>query len=431
MRDGIFLDLYKQKIEFKGTFFEWVVVNTRFNNLKIRFDFSGSENMTFNGPEVQSIAVEPNRSMLAVSARHSAVAKAFKLMFKWSIAVLPPSIEQKNQLSLQTGNEIQNCALQLSALHLDPFADGAVRLLEEHKLHFVDASFPPNNKSISPTVDVDNVFGDVIYWKRAADFMRISRGVDGISPLDISQGALGNCWFCCALSTLAEQPASVDCIFVTKDHNPFGLYRLRLCKDGLWSDVVLDDYFPRYASRGPVFSSNRSDVLWVSLIEKAYAKVHGSYYNVRSGRPCDAMADLTGCPCEFLSFATDSDKREGSDRAEKLWETLLSCSSQRQLMSAGTAAGTGLGEDTVSACPVNPEREVGLVPGHAYSILDVKAGLGQRLLKLRNPWSTFEWGGAWSDDSDLWTEEAKAPGRCFGRRAKRVMVSFGCVWRTS
>jgi len=30
-----------------------------------------------------------------------------------------------------------------------------------------------------------------------------------------------------------------------------------------------------------------------------------------------------------------------------------------------------------------------------------------RLIKLRNPWGTGEWEGAWSDKSELWTQELR------------------------
>ena len=36
--------------------------------------------------------------------------------------------------------------------------------------------------------------------------------------------------------------------------------------------------------------------IWVLLIEKAYAKLHGGYYQLRGGFVNEALLDLTGCP---------------------------------------------------------------------------------------------------------------------------------------
>jgi calpain-15 len=50
-----------------------------------------------------------------------------------------------------------------------------------------------------------------------------------------------------------------------------------------------------------------------------------------------------------------------------------------------------------------------MVNGHAYSILDARDILDgkERLVKLRNPWGTFEWSGNYSDDSSKWTDDLK------------------------
>ena len=36
--------------------------------------------------------------------------------------------------------------------------------------------------------------------------------------------------------------------------------------------------------------------MWVSIIEKAWAKLHGSYYKISSGAAHLAFRDLTGAP---------------------------------------------------------------------------------------------------------------------------------------
>lgn len=59
--------------------------------------------------------------------------------------------------------------------------------------------------------------------------------------------------------------------------------------------------------------------------------------------------------------------------------------------------------------PVNDlESKYGLVEGHAFAIISVfELGDGTRLLKIRNPWGSKEWNGAWSDTSPEWTPALK------------------------
>ena len=55
--------------------------------------------------------------------------------------------------------------------------------------------------------------------------------------------------------------------------------------------------------------------------------------------------------------------------------------------------------------------EDGFVLGHVYTVLSAKLlkhkGKELKLLKCRNPWGNTEWKGAWSDESNLWTDELK------------------------
>jgi hypothetical protein len=53
----------------------------------------------------------------------------------------------------------------------------------------------------------------------------------------------------------------------------------------------------------------------------------------------------------------------------------------------------------------------GVISGHAYSLIAIHEfeheGSEVRLLKMRNPWGSSEWTGAWSDNSSLWTDELR------------------------
>lgn len=65
---------------------------------------------------------------------------------------------------------------------------------------------------------------------------------------------------------------------MTDQYNRDGLYRIRVCKNGRWEQVTIDDLIPCYAKGNPVFSTSWQGDLWLPLLEKAYAKVHGGYH---------------------------------------------------------------------------------------------------------------------------------------------------------
>lgn len=71
----------------------------------------------------------------------------------------------------------------------------------------------------------------------------------GITPDDIKQGCLGNCYFLSALSALAEFPELVKKIFITKKKNAAGCYVVNLCLGGEFYKIIVDDYFPYYPKK--------------------------------------------------------------------------------------------------------------------------------------------------------------------------------------
>lgn len=96
----------------------------------------------------------------------------------------------------------------------------------------------------------------------------------------------------------------VNRLFITKEYNEQGVYKIRLCKNGEWVVVTIDDYVPCYYNAGPIFSRAHGNELWVLLLEKAYAKLHGSYASLRYGFTNHGMMDLTGFPTEFFELPT-------------------------------------------------------------------------------------------------------------------------------
>lgn len=73
---------------------------------------------------------------------------------------------------------------------------------------------------------------------------------------------------------------------------------MNLCFDvlrfqGEWVPVVIDDWIPCESPGKPAFATSRKgNELWVSILEKAYAKMHGSYEALEGGLVQDALVDL-------------------------------------------------------------------------------------------------------------------------------------------
>jgi len=127
----------------------------------------------------------------------------------------------------------------------------------------------------------------VIHWRRPEDFLKPNYELgtlkhvifqDSCEPSDIKPGILSNEWFLSALAIVAERPEFIERLFITNEINQVGVYKLKICKNGLWQVVTIDDMFPCYPMGQPIFSTAYSNEIWVLLLEKAYAKVHGGYY---------------------------------------------------------------------------------------------------------------------------------------------------------
>jgi calpain-15 len=66
--------------------------------------------------------------------------------------------------------------------------------------------------------------------------------------------------------------------------NPAHIYGVRLFIDGKWETIVVDTSF--FIDRSGSYCGVRSDgeKIWAMLLEKAFAKVNGSYEMIENGR---------------------------------------------------------------------------------------------------------------------------------------------------
>ena len=183
-----------------------------------------------------------------------------------------------------------------------------------------------------------------------------------------------------------------------------GAYCVRLFKSGVWNPMVIDDLFPvlhetmfTNENRGMAGAHTKEAAeLWVSLIEKAFAKYYGGYRQLERGFVHHALSDMTGSESDCIMLAHAS--RGGGKRA--LWDRLIRFKRDGYILGAGTASGALADKEIL---------EMGIIFNAAYTIYDVQLVDGHQLLKLRNPPGDHdEWQGDWSDKSPLWTRRLKA-----------------------
>ncbi len=142
-----------------------------------------------------------------------------------------------------------------------------------------------------------------LVWKRPSEVLGPDYKLyEKIDPADIRQGLCGNCYFLSSLSSLAEFPERIKRIFLNTETNEVGIYAVTLFVNGIRRTVVVDDRFPydshkeKWAfSRTSSSGASRSEI-WVLVLEKAWAKVYGSYQRIEAGTTGEALHPLTGCP---------------------------------------------------------------------------------------------------------------------------------------
>jgi calpain-15 len=95
-----------------------------------------------------------------------------------------------------------------------------------------------------------------------------------------------------SISALAEFPDRVENLFYIEKGadqvNASGIYAIFMFINGIKQVVIIDDQFPCLCVGGevrPAFASSNDAELWVMLLEKAWAKLIGSYKRTEGGVP--------------------------------------------------------------------------------------------------------------------------------------------------
>ncbi|XP_027874108.1 calpain-9 [Xiphophorus couchianus] len=260
---------------------------------------------------------------------------------------------------------------------------------------FEDPDFPAADASLffSQSVPVQ------IEWKRPKEICQNPKFiVGGADRTDICQGQLGDCWLLAAIASLTIKKEALARVVPHDqdfDRGYAGIFHFQFWQHNKWLDVVVDDRLPTVRNRLIMLHSASNDEFWSALLEKAYAKVHGSYESLKGGSTMEAMEDFTGGVGEMY---------ETKSAPDDLFAIM------KKALDRGSMMGCSI--DITSSAESEARTSTGLVKGHAYSITGLEEvhfrGQKVKLIRIRNPWGQVEWNGRWSDNSREWDYVDKA-----------------------
>ncbi|XP_046387998.1 calpain-C [Ischnura elegans] len=257
-------------------------------------------------------------------------------------------------------------------------------------------------------------------WKRPKELCSHPVFVhDAPAQFDIVPGKMGDRWLVSCLGVLYlskglfYRVVPADQSFEDSEGGSYcGVFRFRLWWCGEWTEVLVDDRLPTIHGRLAFLQAHLSDQFWPGLLEKAYAKLHGSYEALKYGTMLDGLADLTGGITESVAIRRDP-------------------------TTCGRLLGKLLEMTSIITCAVHPASQSqtlrnqveklanGIQLGTNYRLYAVErvesfGGEPVQLVRLRNPiGSGSEYVGAWSRGSPDWDE---VPGREKDRLAIRHMT---------
>ncbi|KAG5471273.1 hypothetical protein LSCM1_01346 [Leishmania martiniquensis] len=321
--------------------------------------------------------------------------------------------------------------------------DEILRRCVETNTPYVDLTFPPCAAALARAGRDSRSF-PVMAMMRPTQYLpedmcaMVNDVIGAVVPHSIEHGSLGDSWLMCALAILAEDETAIHNLLMqgTPAEKAVGAYRLLMNKNGWWITVLLDDYLPTF-SRTPVFARvcDNPAEMWVSLLQKAYAKVHGSYAAITGGDALQALADFAGS----LMYRFDKEWEVAAldvTKAEELADALVGLSRSGASVVLSTPGHTS---ESYLGCNQESDPEgfrarytkCGLRTGYTYFVERVVTLQKQQtlLFKLRNPWrSSGQWNGAWSYGSAEWGENPDVCSVCDAQEDPQD-GSFWICWK--
>ena len=283
---------------------------------------------------------------------------------------------------------------------------------------YEDPAFAPGPSSLwrngtAPAPELGIGADPVGSWRRPEEFSaeapRLFKNeweIEGVVPSSV----LPNAPFLAAANIVAGDHDVIARCFVETEHAAQGFYVVRFFHDDPasnddWQVVLVDDRLPCGADGKPCFARCPTEgVLWAAIVEKALAKLLGSYEATCHGSVGveDGLVLLTGRITKEIDTASEAGApllaTDGDGKAAAgLWAEVY----------GAIVAGHVVGVEHRTQQPPPGLAATGLLPNVAYCVATGGEMQQGRMMRIRALAGMPEWNGKWSDDDGAWTNQLR------------------------
>lgn len=173
---------------------------------------------------------------------------------------------------------------------------------------WTDPEFPTDQSSLVPASETAGLFAGAC-WKRISDVVPQARLFGAkIDEKNFVQGEIADGYLLAALCALAESEVMIKRLFYLDSFSKAGCLLVYFRFDGAQTPILVDDQIPCIDKELLFAKCTRN--IWVCIIEKAWAKLHGSYAAIARGMPSFVFGQLAGLPTQVIEHKKITNRLE-------------------------------------------------------------------------------------------------------------------------
>ena len=176
------------------------------------------------------------------------------------------------------------------------------------------------------------------------------------------KGELDDYHFWSAVCIISKTSGVLDSFFVSKFYSSKGIYCIQFTGE---EPVVIDDFSP-FKDGKPLFSYALNAGPWISLLEKAWAKLKGSCRSIQEGTVLEILKGFTGA---------SGSKFEATDI--NAWTRIIKAFQDRRILFASTSS--------EHSEMISTRSTAGMIPGYSYNIVSFQDVQGTKLIYIQVP----------------------------------------------